>query len=117
MVEIGFEAREIVLKNELAEELRILDLNGDVPRGGDDQKKRDTRKPERALQQWQIASRNGKNPDDDDGEKGRDRALRESTQGEEGIEESQTATILALMPCIPSEQRDREGRGKRHVHR
>ncbi len=117
MVQIAGEARQIVLQNEFAKELRIPHLHCDVPGQRDRAEQENARQPERSQHQAEFARAKREEHNDGRRQKRRDRPLGQHPQRHADVEQRKIDSLPALAPGPPREHSHRESRGQRHVHR
>lgn len=117
MVEVGREAGQIVFENEFAEELRIPDLDRDVPRQGKRAKHQDARQPEGSHDEAHIPRRQREQHDHDRGQERRDGSLGQRSQRHADVKQREIDSLIAFAPGPPGEHADSESRGQCHIHR
>src|SRR5437667_3490585 len=101
MKDIGTETREIVLQNEYAKELRILELHENVPRQSDETEDNDPGKPQTLPGNMKAALYCSENRHHHYSQKWRDRTLRQHPKSEQRVKSSQVSPITTFKPCIP----------------
>ena len=116
VIEVGSKAREILPKKKLVKELRIADLQRDVPGQRNKAEKHDTRNPQTLPQQANFTLNKEKNHDHQNRQKRRYGPFRERTQRKQSVEPGQINPVSALIPGVPTEQCNGESCGKSHVH-
>ena len=116
VIEVGFKARENLPKKKLVKELRIADLQRDVPGQRNKAEKYDTRNPQTLPQQANFTLNKEKNHDHQNRQKRRYGPFRERTQRKQSVEPGQINPVSALIPGVPTEQCNGESCGKSHVH-
>ncbi len=115
LVAVGGEALQIVLEEEESVEGGVVPLNGDVPRKHHREVKKDAGEPDGATEERPLAAETGEEQDDGEGQEGCDRAFGEGGGGSEEVEVEEPELLAGLVPGVPAEHADAEGRGELHV--
>ena len=107
---------QIVFEEELAEEGGVLVLHGDEPGQDDGEVEQHARPPEGAADDGPLAAQRGKGKQMmRDGQEGRHRTLGQGGHAGEEVDIEEPELGVGLIPGVPAEQADAEGRGHLHV--
>ena len=117
LVAVGGEALQIVFEEEEPVEGRVALLDGDVPGQHHDEVEHDAGPPDGAAQQRPLAAEAGEEKDDGEREERSDGAFGECGCGAEEVEVEEPEFLAGLVPGVPAEHADAEGRGELHVGR
>ncbi len=90
-------------------------MDGDVPGEDHREVKKDAGEPDGAAEERPLATEAGEEKDDGQGQEGCDGAFGEGGCGSEEVEVEEPELFAGLVPGVPAQHADAEGRGELHV--
>ena len=117
LILVGGETLDVVFQEELAEKRRVVDLHGNKPRQHHGEIKNNPRPPERAVQDGPLPAQKRKRRNDHQRQKRCHRPLCQRRQSGEEVDVVEPEFGTRLVPCVPAQQANCQGRGHLHVRR
>src|SRR5258708_31696254 len=116
VIEVGAKARKVGLNDEFVEELRISNLDQDIPGQAQQAEKKNSRQPEGFPHDLQTALDGGADCDDADCKYRSNGPFCEHCDCDEYVEGGEIAAAAVLKPRVPCQHGNRERRGEWQVH-
>ena len=116
-VAVGGEAFQVVFQEKDAQEIGIAPLHRDIPGQHHGEIEKHPGNPDRAAQQRPFPPQCGEAEDDAPGHNRSHRTFGQRGYADEEIEVEEPEFLVRLIPGVPAEHADAEGRGQLHIGR
>ena len=117
LVAVACEALQVLLKQKEFEEVRVVELDGDVPRQHKHQVQDEAGNPDHAAQHLPFAPQADEHEDDAERHQGCNRTLGQCGERAEEVEIEEPELLAGFIPGVPAEHADGKGSGELHVGR
>ncbi len=114
-VAVGGEAFQVVFQEKDAQKIRITPLYRDIPGQHHGEIEKHPGDPDRAAKQGPLPPQSGKGENDEQGHGRSHGAFGQRGHADEEIEVEEPELLVRLIPGIPAEHADAEGRGHLHI--
>src|SRR5450631_1060338 len=115
LIEIGSEAFEVVLNEEVVQKCRIFPLHRDVPRQHHHQIEQDAGNPDGPAKCRPFTAQSEEEQDDSEREERSYWSLGERRGGAEEVEIEEPELLARFVPRVPTEHSNAERRGELHI--